>query len=262
MELLDQDARRGLLGFLKAHGAGVEPLAVCAGTNPGWVFANDGARPSTALVWSKGNYGFYLTGKVPGGLGPLIRECLIPRLKAHGIGAFEISCVDPSEDAALLGALGAFDVDAWKQMIFRFDGLRSPPQAEHGRVLPIQAALQEEILQNAGFVHTQLLEYWESLDSFDRAGMGFCAIEDGQAVSLCFTGWAAGDVRALSIETLEAYRRRGHGERCAAALVWSCLERGLTPHWECESTNAASWRLAEKIGFLPDREYICYGFRL
>ena len=43
---------------------------------------------------------------------------------------------------------------------------------------------------------------------------------------------------------------------CGAALILKCLERGLYPSWDAH--NKESLALAQKLGYIFDREYLCY----
>jgi RimJ/RimL family protein N-acetyltransferase len=48
----------------------------------------------------------------------------------------------------------------------------------------------------------------------------------------------------------------GLATACAAAMLRDCMARGITVHWDAQ--NAASRRLAEKLGFVTDWEYPVY----
>lgn len=60
----------------------------------------------------------------------------------------------------------------------------------------------------------------------------------------------------VEIDTREDYRRRGLATVCGAALILKCLERGLYPNWDAH--NKESLALAQKLGYIFDREYLCY----
>ena len=60
----------------------------------------------------------------------------------------------------------------------------------------------------------------------------------------------------IQIDTKEAYRRRGLASICGAALILSCLERGLYPNWDAQ--NPSSLGLAKKLGYHFDFSYPVY----
>ncbi len=53
----------------------------------------------------------------------------------------------------------------------------------------------------------------------------------------------------VAIDTLEGYRRRGHGARCVAYMIEHL--RPLRPVWRAENSNQASLGLAARLGFTP-----------
>jgi len=77
-------------------------------------------------------------------------------------------------------------------------------------------------------------------------------------VSLCLACFAALGKLEISINTAEAYRRRGLATLTAAAFIEECLERGLQPNWECWWTNTPSTALAEKLGFEQGVDHAVY----
>lgn len=60
----------------------------------------------------------------------------------------------------------------------------------------------------------------------------------------------------IQIDTKEAYRRHGLASVCGAALILSCLERGLYPNWDAQ--NPSSLALAKKLGYHFDFSYPVY----
>lgn len=60
----------------------------------------------------------------------------------------------------------------------------------------------------------------------------------------------------VEIDTRADYRRRGLATICGANLILKCLERGLYPNWDAH--NRESLALAQKLGYIFEREYLCY----
>lgn len=65
----------------------------------------------------------------------------------------------------------------------------------------------------------------------------------------------------LQVVTAEAHRRRGYGLKVVSALMGTLLDRGVRPVWSCHKGNAASWGLAQSLGFHNPREFeiVCLG---
>ncbi len=53
----------------------------------------------------------------------------------------------------------------------------------------------------------------------------------------------------ISIETLEEHRNQGHAQACVAFMIEHMRGRGKRPVWGAVASNAASLKLAAKLGF-------------
>lgn len=60
----------------------------------------------------------------------------------------------------------------------------------------------------------------------------------------------------LEINTHDDFRRKGLGIACAAKFILECLELGLYPNWD--AANESSLRMAQKLGYILDKEYVAY----
>ena len=60
----------------------------------------------------------------------------------------------------------------------------------------------------------------------------------------------------LEINTHDDFRRKGLGIACAAKFILECLACGLYPNWD--AANEGSLRMAQKLGYILDKEYVAY----
>jgi GNAT superfamily N-acetyltransferase len=98
--------------------------------------------------------------------------------------------------------------------------------------------------------------HWGSLDHFLTSGVGFCVLTGNQVASWCQADCAAGNQIDIGIETHPQHRRRGLATIATAATVEYCLANGYQAvGWHCNAINQASWKTAQKVGFVRDREY-------
>lgn len=97
---------------------------------------------------------------------------------------------------------------------------------------------------------------FESYEHYKRQGLGVVALCHGQVIAgaSSYTRYAEGI--EIEIQTKEAYRRQGLALACAAKLILGCLERHLYPSWD--AANMESVRLAEKLGYHFEKEYVTY----
>jgi RimJ/RimL family protein N-acetyltransferase len=72
----------------------------------------------------------------------------------------------------------------------------------------------------------------------------------GEVVSVCFSARSSAKAAEAGVETAPEYRRQGFG--AAAVLAWALTIRreGRTPFYSAEWTNAASRRLASRLGLI------------
>ncbi len=80
------------------------------------------------------------------------------------------------------------------------------------------------------------------------------ALHGDQPVSRCHTVVVGDNLAEISIDTEEAYRRRGLAQLVCRAFIEHSLEAGTRPHWSCWGNNTPSRELAKKLGFVVKEE--------
>jgi GNAT superfamily N-acetyltransferase len=73
---------------------------------------------------------------------------------------------------------------------------------------------------------------------------------DGQPVAFCYAGSKTETLWDISIDTLAEHRRHGYAGLCVAYLIRHMQTLGKQPVWGALEENPASWRLAQKLGFV------------
>lgn len=74
---------------------------------------------------------------------------------------------------------------------------------------------------------------------------------DGRPVSFCYPCWSTEALWDISIDTVEAYRRRGCAADAVRFMIHHMRASGRDPVWGAVESNAASLGLAAKLGFEP-----------
>ena len=69
-------------------------------------------------------------------------------------------------------------------------------------------------------------------------------------VSFCYPVWQTERWWDVSIDTLEACRRRGYAQRAARAMIRHLRAEGRAPVWGAVESNTASRGLAARLGFI------------
>lgn len=95
-----------------------------------------------------------------------------------------------------------------------------------------------------------------SKEKYLKEGRGIVILKDGQFVSGASSYTRYKEGIEIEVDTIEPERRKKLALISCSALILMCLEEGLTPSWDAH--NMGSVRLAEKLGYEYDHEYIAY----
>jgi RimJ/RimL family protein N-acetyltransferase len=247
---------------------GVEVRAVLRGNNPGWVFADSNPSPTSSLVWAKGIEGFYLAGdpahnQFVENLDRFVQDIIRPRAQQTGLAWFEVSGCSSDWDLPIERVFGPRSLSRSEQYIYRLMEPCETPLRSQSLVTRIdEHFLRRTDLSNLRFIQSKIDQFWDSTDAFLHRGVGFCGIVDEEITSICMSGFVAGNVHAIDIETIETHRQSGFGFKVGRAFIDYCKETGLVPHWDCMATNQASIALAEQLNLSRVGTYALYGFSL
>lgn len=97
---------------------------------------------------------------------------------------------------------------------------------------------------------------WENGEEFLQKGKGYCIVTDGEVSAWAFSSAISDEETDIGVETAEKYQHRGYARIVSKTMVKYILSQNKTPVWACHYKNAASAKLAEKIGFHKTDE--CY----
>lgn len=103
---------------------------------------------------------------------------------------------------------------------------------------------------------------WSSSVDFVHNGLGVCIIRNEKIVSLCYSACVADNIAEIDIITQQEYRGLGLGYVVAQGFIRECIEKNITPTWDCFISNVASLKLAEKLGFQRKFTYPFYSFNI
>lgn len=124
------------------------------------------------------------------------------------------------------------------------------------RLLQIDSSFDKDVLEFPGDIKERAEH---SLEDQKKRGFGLCLLHGNKIVVWINADCASGDECEIGIITTEAYRRKGLGALAAAASVDNCLSSGYsTVGWHCENHNYGSIAVAQKVGFVKERDYVHY----
>ncbi|HEX8684465.1 MAG TPA: GNAT family N-acetyltransferase, partial [Ardenticatenaceae bacterium] len=90
----------------------------------------------------------------------------------------------------------------------------------------------------------------EELESGAEHSVIAATFVEQQPVSFCYAGAVTETLWDVSIDTLPEHQRRGYAALCAAHMIRHMQAQGKQPVWQAVEENPASWRLAQKLGFV------------
>jgi hypothetical protein len=93
--------------------------------------------------------------------------------------------------------------------------------------------------------------FWRDADHFLKDGIGFTLLQNGEPASTAFCAFMHENQLEIGIETMDKYRGMGFSPYVCSALIDYSLENGCEPIWSCRLENAASYKLAQKLGYEP-----------
>ena len=105
-------------------------------------------------------------------------------------------------------------------------------------------------------VTADFVSAFESKEKYLSIGRGIVITKDNNIVAgaSSYTRYLEGI--EIEVDTIEDERRKHLATIACSALILNCLEEGLYPSWDAQNMNSV--RLAEKLGYEYDHDYIAY----
>ena len=97
---------------------------------------------------------------------------------------------------------------------------------------------------------------YNAFEKYKKLGLGVAVLKDGNLVAAASSYSSFKNGIEIEIGTKEEYRRRGLASVCGAKLILECLNLGWYPSWDARIM--CSLKLAEKLGYHFDHEYVAY----
>ncbi len=198
-----------------------------------------------------------------------------PRAARLELGCYVIPGGDPTTSIARLALAGLTgplelvvpDDDRWRRLLAETfgDRLEDRPMRAYlpeylepdrldgqARRFPDGYRLAEIGIAEAAGIGDELsphgIDVFGGPDEFVRRGFGVCAVRDG-VVACAATTYSLSAAKAeVAIATHADHRGQGLANAVSAAMLATCLRRGVEPHWN--ASNPVSQRLALRLGFV------------
>lgn len=93
--------------------------------------------------------------------------------------------------------------------------------------------------------------FWNNADDFCKKGIGFSLYYREKLATTAYSAFIFDKKLELGMETFPDFRGMGFAQYACSALIDYCLQNGYEPIWSCSLANVASYKLAQKLGFIP-----------
>ena len=113
----------------------------------------------------------------------------------------------------------------------------------------------ENIHQSTEFNEEYYEKYWGSVSNFLENGFGYCVLHNDTIVSECTSIFRAEKSAEMDIVTKSEWKGKGLGKVTAQSFINHCIEKNITPRWDCSVGNSASISMANTIGFESPLRY-------
>jgi RimJ/RimL family protein N-acetyltransferase len=115
--------------------------------------------------------------------------------------------------------------------------------------------ITSDLLPQCQWTH-EMERIFGGLRRFFMHGLGFCLIRDNEILAEAYAAfWGNGQVE-IAVITDQDHRHQGLGCRVSIELIEACEAMGFDTHWNCDSRNRASMKLAANLGYRSQARYL------
>jgi len=243
--------------------------AAIEGNNPGRIFVDDVNQPGTALALTI--EGYLLAGDQNN---PATNEAIRYLLKdkiftgevyVNGDWSMSLAVHPQTWETRLPALIPTHEVEKNERYHYLCRTVKYDWRANIPGGYTLQR-VDQALLNSSKIVFSDPLgewmdfeQVWWTVENFLARGVSFCVVQGQEVVSWCTCDCVAGDRIDVGIITHPAHRRRGLAAAAVAATVEYCLSHGFSAiGWHCNADNVGSWKVAEKVGFERNCEYVYY----
>jgi RimJ/RimL family protein N-acetyltransferase len=152
------------------------------------------------------------------------------------------------------------DVVEWPRVVFALTG---PPRVSFGqrevrRLEPGDADHLSRLSDELSWI----AKTWGGPTGLSASGTAWGAFVAARLVAVACPFFVGGKYEDLGVVTEPEFRGLGLSSACAAGVCADVLRRGRTPSWTTSPDNAASLRVAAKLGFVLQRRDRLFAVRV
>ena len=234
-----------LIDIADAHDCGsVYPLSVACGIQEGDIFTNDvaGIHYEKVLFWTHCGFA-YISGAVDEPFMEDIYQIMLDESKLNTKRFILMTKNEYVQDYFQQKN----NVICEKRYLFEYSGDKECMEP----LLPSGYELKEIDNQILNRISGKIVPslFWRNVNDFLEKGKGYCITCDNDIASWAFSAAVSTRETDIGIETNSQYQQRGLGFIVARKMIQYVISQGKKPVWACHYKNAASEKMAEKLGF-------------
>jgi RimJ/RimL family protein N-acetyltransferase len=243
--------------------------ASLSSSSKGKVIGDHPGHPTLAILWNELD-GFYLGTTQPVLDPKIVRETIKNILENHPELLEEIEqfviYTDPTLDDRLCEQFIPSErfEKRWVKLFKGHEKVQKQIEipSDYKLITIEQAIIDKQKLSGIEEILDDISYTWSSLDTFTQKGLGLLLIDQEKAAiaSCCFAEHAAEGGIEFSIETNEAYQRKGLGKVIGQSMLNQCYQKNLVPYWYCMANNSGSIALANKLGLAEELTFPVWFF--
>jgi RimJ/RimL family protein N-acetyltransferase len=148
---------------------------------------------------------------------------------------------------------------AWDRVIGVLPGSAAlpAPRPEVRRLTAADADRLTALPGDLAWIH----DSWGGVGGVLAAEVAHGAVVDGAIASVAVPFYSGRTYEDIGVVTAEGHRRRGLSAACAAAVVADVRARGRIPTWTTSPDNAGSLAVAQRLGFVHERDDVLWAVR-
>lgn len=237
-----------LLDLAKTHDCGsVYPLSVAEGIQKGDIFTSSVEDYEKVLFWAHSGFA-YLSGNMDECFLEELYELMLDTTKSNTKRLLLITRNQYIRDYFE----AKDDVIEEKRYLFAYSGAKGDMLSSLQDGCELKEMDSRLLKKISGKIVPSL--FWKDVSEFLAKGKGYCITCNHEIASWAFSAAVSTKEIDIGIETNPEYKRQGLGMIVANKMIQYTIEQGKTPVWACHYKNAASEKLAQRLGFVKVSE--------
>lgn len=224
----------------------------------GRVWADNPDKPKTAVLWTTMT-DMIFCGQIDTDFLAEFRQELtnkiVPKMQQMQIPFLVIYYPDEKWKKALQKMLAEYTIKHIKRYNYKFSKFNKKFVNSKYTIQRLTPDFAENKPQNWQQVMGWIYSFWTDLDDFYKNGIGFFIKQDNAIASWCLSVYKGVGKYELGLATAPEFQKKGMATQVAGHTIEYCCDHNIAPLWQCNVSNIASVKLAQKLGYSVERDY-------